>query len=634
MQQSHDRDQEIQTLRERLTRLSEASLRISDSLDLDTVLREVLESARFLTGARYAVITILDRAGQMDNFLASGLTAEETEGLWALSEGLKFFEYLGSLPRLLRVADFAVHARAVGLPEFRPPFPMSSFLTSPLRHRGEGVGNVYLAKSEPGAEFSHEDEETLSLFAAQAAPAIANARQHREERQSREYLETLVHTSPVGVVVFDARTGSPLSFNREAGRIVDGLRNPDQAVEELLEVVSFRRPDGQEISLDRFPLSRALSAGETVRAEQVVISLPDGRSVNTIINATPILSDEGGIETVVVTLQDMTPLEEIERQRAEFLSLVSHELRAPLTSIKGSAVNLQESLNSLDPAEIFQFARIIETQSDRMRDLIGDLLDMARIETGQLSVAPESTEVGALVDEARNTFLAGDWDANLTINLEPNLPWVMADKRRIVQVLGNLLSNAARHSRDASTIRLSGILEDGYVALSVADRGRGVEPERLPFLFQKFSRIDGDDGKWEVMGSGLGLSICRGIVEAHGGRIWAESQGLGLGSRFTFTLPLAEGPVTATTRRSDSSRQQSVEPEGILVVDDDPVTLRNVRDILSRAGYTPVVTGDPQEALRLFEAERPALVLMDLVLPDSDGIELMRDMLHTAPPKS
>ena len=188
----------------------------------------------------------------------------------------------------------------------------------PIRLLGRHVGDIYLAGKEDGGEFTQDDEETLVLFAAQAALAIANALRYREERRGREYLETLVNTSPVGVVVFDAATGSLSLVNREARRIVDGLRDPDQAAEQLLEVLSFRRADGREVSLSEFPLARALATGETVRAEEIVISVPDGRSLTTLINATPIASEEGAIETVVVTLQDLTPLEEIERQRAGF----------------------------------------------------------------------------------------------------------------------------------------------------------------------------------------------------------------------------------------------------------------------------------------------------------------------------
>ena len=278
-----------------------------------------------------------------------------------------------------------------------------------------------------------------------------------------------------------------------------------------------------------------------------------------------------------------------------------------------------------------QFLRIIESQANRMREMIIDLLDAARIEAGTLSVTPEPVAAAALVDEARNAFLSGGGRDNLVIDLEPDLPWVMADRRRIVQVLGNLLSNAARYSHETSAIRVSAGRGDGVVAVSVADEGRGVSAERLPFLFRKFSRSDGHDGEPEIAGSGLGLAICKGIVEAHGGRIRAESAGPDLGARFTFTLPVADGaPAEETPRSSGRPRQLVGEPAGILAVDDDPQSLRYVRDTLAQAGYAPLVTGDPEEAVRLVEANRPSLVLLDLVLPGSDGIELMERILGIA----
>ena len=134
-------------------------------------------------------------------------------------------------PGPLRVADFAAYAASMGFPEFRPPVPVSSFIAAPIRHRGESVGNIHVAKSEPGLEFSAEDEETLVMFASQAALVIANARRHRDELRARADLEALIDTSPVGVVVFDVSTGAPVSFNREARRIVDALREPGQSTE-------------------------------------------------------------------------------------------------------------------------------------------------------------------------------------------------------------------------------------------------------------------------------------------------------------------------------------------------------------------------------------------------------------------
>ena len=623
--------QENEALRERLSRLSEASLRINESLDFEAVLQGVLDSACSLTGARYGVIALVGASGRIEDSVTSGLTSEEHRRFMDFPEGMSFFEYLNGISEPLRLRDFHSYMRSLGLPEFRPPFPVSSplpFLSAPIRRLGENVGAIYVGEKE--REFTAEDEETLVMFASQAALVIANARRHRDEQRARAGLETLVNTAPVGVLVFDARTGNPVSVNREARRIVSALCEPGGSAEQLLEALTFRRADGREVSLEEFPLSQGLMTGETVRAEEIVLLAPDGRSVTALVNATPIFSEDGEVESVVVTLQDMTPLEDLERLRAEFLGMVSHELRIPLAAIKGSTDTLLENAADLDPAEMTQFFRIIRDQSESMRHLIGDLLDVARIETGTLPVSPEPVEVTVLVDEARSRFQSGGGRANLVIDLPPRLPRVTADRRRVVQVLTNLLSNAARHSNELSAIRVAAVRDGVHVAFSVADDGVGVPAERLPHLFRKFSRLDGEERGREDGGSGLGLAICRGIVEAHGGRIRAESDGLGLGSRFTFTLPAVEERGRRAARRPRRSQRREPEPVRILCVDDDPQTLRDVRDALTRSGYAPVVTGDPEDVPRLMAEEPPRLVLLDLVLPGSGGIELMERVREIA----
>ena len=631
MEQADDQAREIAELRDRLSRLSQASLRINESLDFDTVLQGVLDSACSLTGARYGVITLLDGSGKVQDFLYSGLTPEESRRFAEFPNGMLFFEYLSSISESLRLRDFHSYVRELGLPEFHPPMSVSSplpFLAAPIRHLGESVGAFYVGEKE--LEFTPEDEETLVMFASQAALVIANARRHREEQRTRADLETLVNTTPVGVLVLDAGTGEVRSINREARRIVSDLCAPDGTAEQLLEVLTFRRADGREVSLVEFPLAQGLRTGETVRAEEIVLQSPDGRSVTTLVNATPIFLEEGEVESVVVTIQDMTPMEELERLRAEFLGMVSHELRTPLASIKGSAATLTEAASDLDPAEMLQFYRIIGEQADYMRDLIGDLLDVARIETGELSVAPVPADVASLVDEARSRFQSGGGRNNLRIDLSPDLPLVMADGRRVVQVLSNLLSNAARHSHEASAIGVSAVREGYHVAVSITDEGRGIAAERLPHLFRKFSRLEGEDRRRDIAGSGLGLAICKGIVEAHGGRIWAESDGLGLGARFTFTIPVAGDAAAGLPRLSARRERAEKERTRVLCVDDDPQTLRYVRDALAGAGYAPIVTADPQEAASLVEANDPHLVLLDLMLPGTDGIELMGDILDMA----
>ena len=614
---------ENEALRDRLSRLSNASLRITEYLDHDAVLQGVIDGACSLTRARYGALVAFDDSGGIETLITSGVTPEERPRFGDFPKGLGLLKYLNEIEGPLRLADIASHPRSVGFPEGHPP--MKTFLGTPVLLLGERLGNIYLTEKEGGREFTLEDEETLVMFASQAGMAIVNARRYSDEHRAKADLEALVNTSPVGVLVFDAKTGDLVSLNQEARRIVRGLRAPGRSQAEILSVLTFRRPDGREIPLAELPTERALKSGETVRAEEIIIQLPDGQAVTTVINATPIFSEAGAVVSVVATVQDMTPLEELERLRAEFLGMVSHELRTPLTTIKGSAATVLGASSALDPAEMRQFFRIIDEQADHMRGLISDLLDVTRIEAGTLSVAPEPTDLAALVDEAREAFLRGGARNSVEVDLAPDLPRIGADRQRLAQVLNNLFSNASKYSPDWSAIGVSASVQDTYVAISVSDEGRGVSAEGLPHLFRKFFRIDSDDLDRRIGGEGLGLAICKGIVEAHGGRIWAESEGPGLGTRFTFTIPAA---YEAANGSAPSPGPMARGRARVLAVDDEPQMLRLVRNTLSDAGYTPIVTGDPDEALRLIEVEKPDLILLDLMLPGADGIELMKSIFQ------
>ena len=635
---------EAAILRERLSRLSAASLRINESLDFDTVLQEVVDAARSLAGARYGALTVSGEAGQVPHFIVSGLTVTEHRIFWDLPEGRRFFEYLSMVSEPLRVPDIALHLRALDLPEFLPPVPLHALLVAPVRHQGQGVGVIYLAHGEPGREFSVEDEETLVMFASQAALVIANARRHRDERRARAGLETLVNTSPVSVVVFDVRTGVPVSFNREARRLADALRNPDQSPEELLDTLTIRRADGREETLAKLPLVQMMSAGDTVRAEEITLIAPDGRSVTALLNATPIRAgdgetDDGAVESYVVTLQDLTELEELGRLRAEFLGMVSQQLRTPLAAVRGAVSTLLENGAELEPAETRQFHRIIRDQSDRMRRLIGDLLDVARIETGTLAVAPAPVEVGELVEDAKQRFLSrgGRRGLEIEIDLEPNLPPALADGWRMAQALGHLLYHvAAGLPLGSPMIKVSAGREGLYVAISVAGLGSDDASEELPRRLGRFPQVDGDDHGGDA---GLGLAICRGIVEAHGGRLRVEYDGPDGGAVFTLTLPAAEWETgvgaadpTMTAAETVRSRGAAQERLRVLAIDDDPQALRYLRDALWNAGHFPISTGDPEDIPRLIREEQPHLVLLDATLTGHDGLsaELVLGILEAA----
>ena len=365
-----------------------------------------------------------------------------------------------------------------------------------------------------------------------------------------------------------------------------------------------------------------------MRAEEIVLSVPDGRSIKTLVNATPIHSADGGVESVVVTMQDLAPLEELERLRAEFLGMVSHELRAPLISIKGSAATALDASPALDPAEIAQIFRIINEQADHMRALISNLLDAGRIDAGTLSVDPKPSDPGRIGGSGQE-HVPERWRKAHPPD-RPAAGPAPGDGRRAAHRAGSeqpvlqrlqALSRVVPHPGGGVAGR-RGRYDFGH-----GPKARACRPTCCRTCSPKHTGVGAGDRERGIGGSGLGLAICKGLVEAHGGRIRAVSGGAGQGTQVSFTIPVAEeagdGAAAGSTRSRSRSPRKGREKTRILVVDDDPQTLRYVRDALATAGYFPLVTGDHRELSRLVRTEKPALVLLDLMLPGTDGIELM-----------
>ena len=620
-------------MRARLSGLVEAILRISEDLDVDVVLQEIADSARSLTGARYGAIATLDDSGEVQDVVISGLSREEEHAMASqYSDREAMLTYFSSLCEPLGICDFGSGVVSAGVLEFESP--VGPFMAARIRAGNSHLGNIFIGREPGGPEFTGEDVETLEMFANQAAMAVTNARRYGEEQRAKADLEALVNTSPVGVLVFDPRTCVPVIANREARRIMDLPHDRSGDLASRLREVTFRRMDGSAVAREDLPVVRAARTGESVQAEELVVCRASGQEVTTLVNATPIRADDGEIASIVATVQDISPLEELERLRAEFLGMVSHELRAPLAAIKGSAATARGASSPLDPAETRQFFRIIEEQADQMRDLINNLLDLTRIEAGTLSIGPDTTDVAAVIEQAKNAFLSSGHDSSVEVEMMPELPRVWADGQRLVQVLHNLLSNAAKCSRKWSTITVAASVQELYVAVSVTDEGAGVTAEQMPRLFSKFSRIDSGARGQRENGYGLGLAICKGIVEAHGGRIWAQSDGRGRGTRFTFTIPTVDAVAARSAADPEAapgvSPQVSAGVERVLVVDDDPQMLRYVRNTLLEGGYTPILTGDPSEVGDLLAAEMPHLILLNLVLPGTDGFELMKQISAAA----
>ena len=587
----------------RISKLALACLNINSSLDLSTVLQAAVEGACELTGASFGLIATVGDPAQIDDLVSFGITPDGLKQIRQWPDRDDFFFHFRKFDRPMRVKNFRKYIEDAGMTA--DLLPRGPFQCAPMYNREEFIGYFYLANKWGKPEFSDEDEEILLLFTAQAANAIANACTYWEERRVRADLEALIDTTPVGVIVLNAETGKISSVNREGQRIANKVV-PGKDLDEALQILKFRRGDGTEIEFNKTPLLEHLSNAETVRAEELELWNPDGANATVLLNVTPIHSMKDVVESIIVTMQDLAPLKELEKMRTAFVGMVSHELRAPLTSIKGSTTALLDTSANLDRAEMREYFRIIDNQANLLVALMRDLLDAGRIETGTLSVIPESESLPELLEQARQTFSGNEYTQNLTIDLPTNVPHVHVERRRIEQVLNNLLENAAKHSPPKSTISVKARTDGTHIEISVTDEGQGLKPRQLNRVFNKYAESETDQYKHE----GLGLAICKGIVEAHGGRIWAISDGFGRGATFTFTVPaiLEEDSSGQTSFSENTSSRGNLAKEVpiVLVVDDDPQALSSIRKMLSTTGYKAVVTGDYQEIPELIQKKSGA----------------------------
>jgi DNA-binding response OmpR family regulator len=307
--------------------------------------------------------------------------------------------------------------------------------------------------------------------------------------------------------------------------------------------------------------------------------------------------------------------------------MVSHELRSPLSAIKGSASLALGSAIPLDAEQARELFEAIDKQVDELAELVANLLDITRIEAGTLSVRPEPVDLGPVIEEAKSRFTRAGGTQEVRVNVADALPLARADEHRIGQVLINLLNNAGGFSPPRAPISISVEHDEHFVTVRVADQGSGVPREKLPQLFKKFAQVQAEGRR---PSTGLGLAICKGIVEAHGGRIWADSPGPGQGTTISFTLPLAvaETVAEAVAVRPVADRAGKTTRRGeqlsILAVDDDPRILQYLRRALSEAGYHAIVSNDPAEAIEMLEIERPDLLLLDVLFPGTTGFDVLK----------
>jgi signal transduction histidine kinase/CheY-like chemotaxis protein len=336
--------------------------------------------------------------------------------------------------------------------------------------------------------------------------------------------------------------------------------------------------------------------------------------------------------------------EEADAAKSSFLSTVSHELRTPLTSVLGFAKiirrRLEERILPLIPSgdrkveqakqQVLENLNVVVAEGQRLTQLIDDVLDLAKIEAGKFTWNMQTIPVAELIDRAvaATTSLFEGKPVQLVKNVEPDLPSINGDKDRLIQVVINLISNAAKFTPSGS-VTVAAQADDGNVRVSVTDSGIGIAPADHPKVFEKFKQV-GDTLTDKPRGTGLGLPICKEIVEHHGGRIWVDSE-LGKGSTFSFTIPALAAERTDGRPMSLQSlvRQlrekvasQRPRSKSILVVDDDANIRSLLRQEFTEAGYSVRVASDGREALQLIREETPGLVVLDVMMPEMNGFDV------------
>lgn len=316
-------------------------------------------------------------------------------------------------------------------------------------------------------------------------------------------------------------------------------------------------------------------------------------------------------------------LAEANRAKDVFLATLSHELRTPLTPVVGW-IKLLRSGN-LDEKSVDQGLDAIERNAWLQSKLIDDLLDTSRIATGKLHFEPKPTDLNTVVKAAIDTVRASAASRNIemSVKLCPTTLVVMGEPVRLQQIIWNLISNAIKFTEPGGRVTVTTLHEDSHAHLTVSDTGVGIEPEFLPHVFDRFKQADGSTSRRHG-GLGLGLAIADALAKLHGGRIQAQSEGVGLGAQFTFLLHLAaaERVVPETVQE----KVHSLMGIDILIVEDSPDTLLLLSALFSREGANVTTAASAAEALQHVVTKRPSVIISDIGMPDVDGYQFLQQL--------
>jgi PAS domain S-box-containing protein len=528
---------ESQRMSERLrASFHQVGTALASSLDLDEVLHLIVELAAGLLEAEICTIRLLNgQTRELPLRVSRGLSDKLTHGVVPkVGQGLIGLVAAQGLP--LHVPDLQNDPRTA-YPDLVGEEGLHAYLGVPLLLHDKVVGVLSLSRKHP-SPFTSLEVELLSSFAHQASVAIERAELFATVLRDKKESEAIIRNTADGIAIIDHQQ-QVVDLNPALERLVGWPR------EEALGVACSEVLHGRNAGKDSFceegcPFDLPASQDDSLLVEHS-ITTRDGRQLDVQISYGLIRDEAGEVSRVIAVVRDISKQKEVERLRSEFVSTVSHEFRTPLALIKGYIATLLRQDLNLDDETWERFLRSTDEAADRLSRLIDELLSASRIEAGRLELELQPLDLGELVAELLERLRLEASHCRLVARLPLRELIVQADSDKIERVLLNLLTNAIKFSPEGGTITIEAqwIEAPPRVLISVTDQGSGIPPEHLDRVFDKFYQA-GDGLVKKTKGVGLGLYICKSIVERHGGRIWVESTS-SEGSTFKFTLP-QDGP--------------------------------------------------------------------------------------------
>lgn len=499
--------------------LLEISRALTEELNLDKLLGRIL---------KYSIEMLAGHAG----FIA--LSNLNSQWSLAVSRGLpeavqRFLDTW--LDRIPRIKD----PQNIQIPEINNILSQISMGTLsavglPLIAHKEVIGFIYIFRNYRGS-FSTNDRSLLSSFANQAAIAVRNARLYTEINMEKQRIDGMLDSAADGILILNPdhsieRTNA--AFSRMYGLTQEMIQSMSH--EDVIHWV--KEPQGitlKKAEAGGWPLSP--QAHLYVEGD---IERPNGQAPLPVgITYAPLISTEGSLLNTIATIRDITRFRQADELKSEFVSIVSHELKTPVALIKGYVSTLRREDVQWDRKILADSLEVIEEEADNLTRLIEDLLDASRLQAGGMTLKRTDVALKPMAERLAERFQTQTETHEITVDLPDNLPVVMADDVRIEQVLSNLISNAIKYS-PGGEININGCGRPSEVLICVTDEGPGIPASDLPHIFDRFYRAPETSRK--TKGAGLGLYLARAIIEAHGGRIWADPKST-TGARICFSLP-------------------------------------------------------------------------------------------------